>query len=195
MTAELATRNGQWIVTPRDTMAVFVNNVVVDDANLAYMVKYAHTSLMASAGFWDASLASATRLRDYAHTSGDLDGDYIAHLLVACSLVAVQRHGDALREIGTLFNAPGVRPVHLWRAMLAHTVRGIALLAQGDDAVDAFQTALDCNARIENWMEMERMRFVLNAAERRLTSAYYVTLRQTLRDALCEVVERLAVMV
>jgi hypothetical protein len=196
MTANLATRNSVWLTAPRDTMAVFVDSVlVVHDSNLAYTSLYCNVCGDMRERCWNIALMDSVRLRNYAHASSDINGEYVAHLLVACSFVALERYGDALREIGTQFNAPGVRPVHLWHAMLAHTVRGIALHAQGDDAIDAFQMALECDNRIEGWLALERMHHTLNAGQRRLTSVYYSELRQTLRDALRETITRLAVMV
>lgn len=189
---ELATCNAEWLASPADTMQAFVAAVLVNDCNYAYRSCYANVYDAAQKHDWDAALDSAIALRTYAQRAGDGDGERIARLLAACSLVALRCYHDARCELAAQFNAPGALAADLWHAALAQTVRGIAAYAQRDSsiAVCAFQMALNHIDAVDEWA-YDRSTLHLSATQRRLMSQS--KLRSMLYAVLREAIELLAV--
>lgn len=185
---------------PSDTLATFVDAVVVTDRSYAYQSLYITTHFEAHDGDWDAALTTAIRLRKYAHTAADREGEKRAALLTAFAFIALQRYREVGQSLSMMYGGE-MEPLDLWHGALARTAAGIAAYAQGetDDAVAKMQDALDCLDRLVDWTTQDRLYHgqcspSRKAAQRLACDADHIRLRETLRVALREVIGRLAVM-
>ncbi len=197
---ELTIHNAEWILSRRHTMAMFVDAIVVTDLNHVYRSYHGVVLDAVQRGNWDDALGAALRLRKYAYTAADRDGEKRATLLASFAFIALQRHREADQSLSLMFGGE-VEPLDLWHGALAHIVRGMAAYAQGytihaSIGMEIALNYLDCLA---DWTTQDRFCHSQcspsrKVAQRLACDADHIRLRETLRVTLQEVIGRLAVM-
>ena len=196
---ELQTHNGEWLISQSDTMFTFVDAVEVTDRNYAYLELHAAVLEATQRGDWGDALGAALRLRKYAFTAADREGEKRAALLTAFAFIALQRYREAGQSLSMMYGGE-LEPLDLWHGALARTAAGIAAYAQGetDEAVARMQDALDCLDRLVDWTTQDRLYHAQcspsrKAAQRLACNADHIRTRETLRGALREAIRWLAV--